>query len=221
MPSFGLLGYDHGVETEQPSLRERRRAQTRRELAAAAAELFTAQGVVATTAEEIAARAAISLRTFYRYFRTKEEAIAPLLEIGAERWQDALRAVPAGSDGKEAVTAAIRHALTPQDRETADGMELVRNLLIAAEEDAELAGVWAVVNARSERELLAVMADRFGAANSLLLRLHATAATAAVRVGLEAWAADVSPAPGDDDGKPGHPASSLAVEAFRRLSAGL
>jgi len=191
------------------------------ELAAAAAELFTAQGVVATTAEEIAARAGISLRTFYRYFRTKEEAIAPLLEIGAEQWQAALRSAPADSDGKDAVAQAIRHVLNPQDREAAEGMELVRDLLIAAEEDPELAGVWAVVNARSENELLAVMAERLGSEDCLLVRLHATAATAAIRVALEAWAAGVTPAPPGDDGEPRHPASSLAVEAFRRLSAGL
>jgi len=190
------------------------------ELAAAAAELFTAQGVSATTAEEVAAQAGISLRTFYRHFRTKEEAIAPLLEIGAERWQDALRAAPGDADGKEAVTGAIRHVLTPADAEAAAGLELVRDLLVASAEDQELADVWAVVNARSERELLAVMAGRFGTANGLVIRLYATAATAAIRVALEAWAAEVSPAPGID-GDGGHPASSLAVEAFRRLSSGL
>ncbi|MDP5228269.1 MULTISPECIES: TetR/AcrR family transcriptional regulator [Arthrobacter] len=203
------------MEAEQPSLRERRRLQTRQELAQAAAELFTAQGVAATTAEQIAGRAGISLRTFYRHFRTKEEAIAPVLEIGAERWQAALRTVPVGEGWQTAVAGAVRAMLSPVGGTTEEGLELVRDLLVAAGEDRELADVWAVVNARSERELLAVMRERLPEAGHLTLALHSAAATAAIRVGLEAWAEGEAA----DDG--GHPASSLAAQAYLRLSAGL
>ena len=45
-------------------LRERRRSQTRAEIAEAALDLFERQGVAATTVEDIAAAAGISPRTF-------------------------------------------------------------------------------------------------------------------------------------------------------------
>ncbi|WP_425276397.1 TetR family transcriptional regulator, partial [Streptomyces carpinensis] len=60
------------------SLTERRKAATRMEIARAAARLFVTQGLRATRAEDIAQAAGIAPRTFYRYFATKEEAVAPL-----------------------------------------------------------------------------------------------------------------------------------------------
>lgn len=56
-------------------LRERRRLDTRNDIAAAAIELFEAKGVAGTTVDEIAQRAGISPRTFFRYFATKEESV--------------------------------------------------------------------------------------------------------------------------------------------------
>lgn len=59
-------------------LRTRRKLQTEREIHRAALELFEQQGVRATTVPEIAARAGVSPRTFFRYFSTKEEAALPI-----------------------------------------------------------------------------------------------------------------------------------------------
>lgn len=53
------------------------RLSMRRKLAAAAMELFATQGYEATTVDEIAARAGVARRTFFRHFRSKEEAIFP------------------------------------------------------------------------------------------------------------------------------------------------
>ncbi|NUO41913.1 MAG: TetR family transcriptional regulator, partial [Streptomyces sp.] len=57
---------------------ERRKAETRMDIARAAAGLFVQRGLRATRAEDIAQAAGIAPRTFYRYFATKEEAVAPL-----------------------------------------------------------------------------------------------------------------------------------------------
>ncbi|GDY76210.1 hypothetical protein SAV31267_056950 [Streptomyces avermitilis] len=59
------------------SLIERRKAATRMEIARAAAGLFMADGLRATRAEDIARAAGVAPRTFYRYFATKEESLAP------------------------------------------------------------------------------------------------------------------------------------------------
>ncbi len=60
----------------QPGLRDRKKRRTRQAIRAAAIELFTAQGVDATTVEQIAAAADISPRTYFNYFDTKEQAVS-------------------------------------------------------------------------------------------------------------------------------------------------
>ena len=57
-----------------PSLRDLRRDRTRDEIARATLELITRKGYGDTLIEEIAAKALISPRTFYRYFPAKEDA---------------------------------------------------------------------------------------------------------------------------------------------------
>ncbi len=60
-----------------PSLRARRRLDTEREIHRAALELFEEQGIQATTVQQIADRAGVSSRTFFRYFTRKEHAALP------------------------------------------------------------------------------------------------------------------------------------------------
>ena len=57
------------------SLRERKKARTRELLVEVAIELFLEQGFDATTVDQIAARAEISQRTYFRYFPTKEAVV--------------------------------------------------------------------------------------------------------------------------------------------------
>jgi AcrR family transcriptional regulator len=61
--------------TRAPSLRDKHKNQTRRALRDAALKLFASQGYDATTTEEIAEKAGVSTRTFFRYFPTKEHVL--------------------------------------------------------------------------------------------------------------------------------------------------
>ena len=54
-------------------LRERKKIETRLALARAAMRLFEERGYAATTADDIAAAANVSRRTFFRYFSSKDE----------------------------------------------------------------------------------------------------------------------------------------------------
>lgn len=65
------------MESESGQAKTGGRDGRRFEVAAVAIRLFSERGLEATTAEDIAAEAGISPRTFFRYFPTKEEAVFP------------------------------------------------------------------------------------------------------------------------------------------------
>ena len=150
-------------------------------------------------------RAGVSVRTFYRYFARKEDAIAPILAVGAARWQAAFAEAGDGPlrERLPAVIAAQLGAETDRERET------MRAVLLGVETDAALRDVWLQVNDASERRLREILRGR-GAAG-LDARVMAAVATAAIRVAFEEWV----------DAPDGPKPEALAAEAFRRMSAGL
>lgn len=68
---------------------------------------FLAQGVEATSAEQIAADAGVSLRTFYRHFTSKHDLLFADFDAGLQWFRTALAARPAEEPVLSAVTAAI------------------------------------------------------------------------------------------------------------------
>ncbi len=85
-------------------LRERRRRETAVEICAAALDLFEHKGVTGTTVDEIAARAGVSPRTFFRLAGTKEDAVF----IDDGRFADALSGVAEAGDDVAALLTALR-----------------------------------------------------------------------------------------------------------------
>jgi AcrR family transcriptional regulator len=136
------------------------------EIARAAAGLFVSRGLRATRAEDIAQAAGIAPRTFYRYFATKEEAVAPLYAAGAERWTEAVREAPAELPLPAALEHAVRHTLTPGAAVSAASWEWVRTLIRLARTVPALGKVWAEVCLTSEEVLAEVLAGRERAAGS-------------------------------------------------------
>ncbi|MFI5972465.1 TetR family transcriptional regulator [Streptomyces sp. NPDC051452] len=204
------------MSTRPPSsLTERRKAATQLEIAHAAAELFAAQGPHATTAEDIARHAGVALRTFYRYFRSKQDAVSPLLADGADRWRALLEAAEPGAELSRTLETAVEQSLTAPDEAAARALLRTRGLLRAAADDPALRAVWYRVNQESEERLVPVIArladERLDA---LRVRLIAAAATDAIRIALETWAATEAGATGE-----GSPAA-LAIRCLRRLVGG-
>ncbi|MEU0967455.1 TetR family transcriptional regulator [Streptomyces sp. NPDC005917] len=130
------------------------------EIARAAAGLFVRQGLRATRAEDIAQAAGIAPRTFYRYFATKEEAVAPLYAAGAQRWAEAVRAAPAALSVPEALEHAVHHTLSPGVGVSAASWEWVRTLIRLAGTSPALRKVWAEVCQSSEDLLMTILAER-------------------------------------------------------------
>ncbi|MEU9148283.1 TetR family transcriptional regulator [Streptomyces sp. NPDC048349] len=194
------------------SLTERRKAATQLDIARAACELFAEHGPDGTTAEDIAHRAGVALRTFYRYFRNKQEAVAPLLAVGGDAWRALLAEEDPGTPLAEALERAVTRTLSePQAVE--EGLEVTRGLLRAAEGDDALRAVWYRVNQDSEERLVPVIARLAGPdADPLDVRLLAAAATDAIRISLELWSTTDAPLSG-----PGSP-TQLALRCLRDLT---
>ncbi|GAA4385363.1 TetR family transcriptional regulator [Tsukamurella soli] len=186
------------------------------DIAQAAAELFAARGSRDTTAEDIAQAAGVAPRTFYRYARTKEEAVAPLLDVGGQLWRNALADNLSRLPVADAIEAAIAAVLAPGDPATVAGLTLARRVVAAAADDPALRSVWYRVNCDSEFELARVLRETGGLAVEPA-RLTAAAATHAVRIAFELWAAG-GPSP-DPDGEPA--LAQIAVRCFRGLGGGV
>jgi AcrR family transcriptional regulator len=90
-------------------LRERKRDETRRRIAGAAAELAGERGIAETTVEQIVERAGVGRATFFRYFESKELAIATgLSDVAVFVLMATLRELPADLGPLDAVRAACR-----------------------------------------------------------------------------------------------------------------
>ena len=186
------------------SLTERRKAATRMEIARAAAGLFVRQGLRATRAEDIAQAAGVAPRTFYRYFATKEEAVAPLYAAGAQLWSDAVAEAPAGLSVPAALEHAVRHTFTPGAGVSTASWDFVRTLIRLTDTSPALGKVWAEVCHEGEGRLAEVLAERLrgdynvatDSGPSPRLRFAAAVAGAAMRVAVEAWASGEAPATG-------------------------
>ena len=92
----------------RPPLSDRRKAQTRLEIAQSALDLFVRDGYGAVSAEAIAAEAGVSLRTFYRYFQAKDEVLSPIVTRGTETLAARFADRPADEPLAEAFAAAFR-----------------------------------------------------------------------------------------------------------------
>lgn len=87
------------------------RLKMRRELAAAAMELFASKGYEATTVDEIAAAAGVARRTFFRHFRSKEEAIFPDHDDTLTRAESVLNAAPPHEHPLDTVCRGIKEVM--------------------------------------------------------------------------------------------------------------
>ena len=128
-----------------------------------------------------AAAAGLSTRTIWRYFRSKESCVEPLLAKSADRFLASARRWPPELSLSEHLAAdAIAHPLSPQDIE--DELSAIR-LATMTTSDPALRTAYLMVHDRMERGLIPVIADRLGLPeDDLTVRLCAAAVTGAFRV---------------------------------------
>ncbi|MCR6483136.1 TetR family transcriptional regulator [Amycolatopsis sp. OK19-0408] len=95
-------------------LRERKKYETHRALATAAVRLVAERGLDAVTVEDIATAADVSVRTFFNYFASKEDAVVIAVPDHLQRTERTIErflALPAELSALAALTTAIRDDL--------------------------------------------------------------------------------------------------------------
>lgn len=198
--------------TGRPPLSERRKAETRLEIARAAVLLFTAKGVAATSVEEIAAAAGISPRTFWRYCSTKEGCVRPLLSTGTDVVARALAAWRPGAD----IVGVVDEAARTAGEAIADAPTMLALVRLARSEPS-LRAVWLQAHDDAELVFAAALARSTGLPpDGLRARVGAAMVNAALRAAVEHHAWSTAEAPDDGDGLVG-----AVREALRTAVRGL
>lgn len=193
-----------GDQEAQEGLRERKQRETRLRIAETGLKLFLANGYEGTTLDAIAEKAGISRRTFFSYFKSKEEIMLAWQE-GA--W-DAMRAELLQVSPDEAPLDAVRKTLVRHvSRYESDQMRAIDRVMRASETlMARKQAAYAV----QEEALFAALCEVWRQPQRrTALRMVAMVSIGAMRLALEAW--------GNQTGK--RPAAKFLEEAFASLKA--
>lgn len=171
--------------TPRSGLRERKRRERSRRIAETGLRLVLARGYDATTLDAIAAAAGISRRTFFSYFRSKEDLLLA--------WQSGI-----GEDLRAAIVAErpdrspLAVVLAAVER-VAAGYDLPDQLAIErlASSTERLRASRQARYVEQENAVFAGLAELWPQAERREgLRLVAMAAIGAVRIAVERWVAD-------------------------------
>ena len=145
--------------SETIGLRERKKAQTRRALTAAAIRLSIERGSPdRVTVEEISEAADVSPRTFFNYFSSKEDAV---LGVDPERRTE-LRAELELRPADEAPVEALRAALLSTAEGIDENAELWAQRLQLVRDHPSLSAGYVASFADFERGMVEAMAARLG-----------------------------------------------------------
>jgi AcrR family transcriptional regulator len=179
--TVAVITYDHAMGRWEPDARGR--------LAKAAMGLYAEQGFDQTTVAEIAARAGLTERTFFRHFADKREVLFYGMEMARDLLARAVADAPAAATPMDAVGAALE-AVSAVLQENPERVRL-RDAIVSA--NAEL----------RERELIKLAAFASAMAGALRDRgipepaasLAAEAGIAVFKVAFARWISE----PGQPD----------------------
>ncbi len=187
-------------------LRERKRRETARRIVEAGMRLFIDRGYEAATIEEIAAAADISRRTFFHYFRSKDEILLSMQGGMGEELAAALREELQDKRPLQAMRAA---ALRICGGYPAADMIVVDRLMRA---NAAVQARKQASYIRQEQALFEIMRERWPQPeHEVSLRLAAMASVGALRLAFDALSREGG----------ARPVALLLNEVFDALEAGI
>jgi AcrR family transcriptional regulator len=174
------------ASTSPESLSERKRAATRQRIAAVAAQLVASVGLAGATVDRIADTAAIGRATFFRYFNSKEDAVAEGMNAHwLQRITTVLANQPAELTATEAVVGAF-HELALGFAEIEDQVRELAKLT----RSSETLDAWTLhIYVRYESAIAELIAPRISrlAPQDPRPRLIGALAMATVRIALDDW----------------------------------
>lgn len=175
-------------QNSRESLTARKQKATRARIATAAAQCVAEKGLAGATIEQIAHAADIGRATFFRYFSSKEDAVA---EGMTTHWLDLIMAAiarqPAHLSAGEAVVAAFE--------DLGDGFGAisgqVRELSMLTRSSPVLSAWTLQIYVRYEEAIAALVAHRLAGAGQEdpRPRLLGALAMASIRIALDNWLA--------------------------------
>ena len=166
------------------SLRQRHADRTRAAIAESALELFAERGFAATTVDDIASRADVAPRTFFRYFPTKESVLFHDMEIKLGLIRELLLARPLDEPAHVSVIE-VCGALGEEVSSDHAKSEFICRL--AAEDPTLLTHPRHLMIEHFEDELVRVLAERAGVEPDVGLRAMTAAILSCVGVAFNAF----------------------------------
>ncbi|MFC5061170.1 TetR/AcrR family transcriptional regulator [Actinomycetospora atypica] len=199
--------------------RERKKQATREALSEAALHLSLEHGVENVTIEQIADAADVSLRTFFNYFSSKEEAVVAGDSARGEVLLERFRDRPATESVLEALQVAVQaHVEDLTDETRMEALRMVRR-------SPSLLAPQLAAYAERERELAVAIGERLGEIDpddegtpevGLHAALVAAVAMAAMRIAMQRWTDRSEPGARDVD-----TLRAMVREVFDDLAGGL
>ena len=167
------------------SLRKKHVDRTRQAIVDAAYALFVERGFAATTVDDIAQRADVAPRTFFRYFPTKESVLFHDADSKVQAMRDRLAERPDGEPASESLLAILRDMADELagDRERA---QLICRL--SSENDSLLSSRRRMMIDQFSAAIVESVSERDGTpADDVALRAMAAAVVACGATAIQCW----------------------------------
>lgn len=189
---------------KEEGLRERKRRETLRRIAETGLKLFLTNGYEATTLEAIAEAAGISRRTFFYYFKSKEEILLA--------WQggliDAIRTALLEQSTKQPPLDAVKNALLKLATRYQSDQAIVIDRLMRSNETLRARHQTKYV--QQEQVVFEALCEMWPLPKRRkALRIVAMMSIGAMRLAIDAWS--------QEGGK--RPVAAYLLEAFANLKA--
>ncbi|WP_439617975.1 TetR/AcrR family transcriptional regulator [Shinella sp.] len=167
---------DRGAAIERSKTEEARLLVSRH-----AADLFWRHGVDGTSGDDIAAASGVSKRTVWRYFRSKEACVEPLLLVTELRFVALFRDWPRDVSIETFLYAAMK-SFIEGEQAVRDGVAAARIVALLPKEPA-LRSAWLMACSQAEVEFTQIVARRIGRSpEDFEVKLCAATAMAAMRL---------------------------------------
>lgn len=170
----------------EEGLRASRQRRIHAELIAAGTSMFRDRGFDGTTVTDIANEVGISRRTFFRYFKTKDDLVFRWMDEQGEFVMPILAALPAGETPMRAMRTTFAALAQQHDTEP----ERVRFLTKLIFDTPSLEGRYHGEHAKWENEFVRILKRRrrLSAANAFALQVQVATSITAFVVAIRSWA---------------------------------